>query len=80
MNQLCGFQKRQAADLVFSTPTERMFDKIMANRYILVTFSTRTKVRFIQPGLSEQGQTRTYVCIIILSYFLKFIVDNYKKL
>ena len=65
MNQLYGFQKRQAADLVFSTPPQ--FYKTIANRYILVIVFNRTSVRFIQTGLSEQGHTRTYVCVIILS-------------
>lgn len=42
MNQLYGFQKRQAADLVFSTP---QFYKTIANRYILVIVFIRTNVR-----------------------------------
>lgn len=58
MNQLYGFQKRQAADLVFSTP---QFYKTIANRYILVIVFDRTSVRYIQAGLSEQNNIRTYV-------------------
>ena len=55
MNQLYGFQKKQAADLVFSTPVKHLFDKTYHNSTILVYVFVRTFVRYNQIWTSEQN-------------------------
>ena len=45
---LYGFQKKQAADLVFSTPVKHLFDKRYYNSTILEYVFIRTFVRYNQ--------------------------------
>lgn len=55
MNQLYGFQKKQAADLVFSTPVKHLFDKTYHNSTILEYLLLERLFDKIRSGLSEQS-------------------------
>lgn len=69
MNQLYGFQKKQAADLVFSTLVKHLFDKTYHNSTILGYVLLEHLFDKIYLGLFEQNILE---CLFVLNFIVFF--------